>query len=108
MPKKASQEPSSSKELVKPVEGEVICVVKKMLGAEHIVVLCTDGKQRTVRIPGRMRKKVWIKEGDVVLVAPWDFQPDKGDIVYRYMHDEIRKLVDERVVDREVLDQLRG
>ncbi|ARM75142.1 translation initiation factor aIF-1A [Acidianus manzaensis] len=107
MPKKVSQGPSP-RELMKPEEGEVICVVKKMLGAEHIVVLCTDGKQRTARIPGRMRKKVWIKEGDVVLVAPWDFQSDKGDIMYRYMHDEIRKLVENKIVDREVLDQLRG
>lgn len=107
MPKKVSQD-SSPKELLKPVEGEVICVVKKMLGAEHIVVLCTDGKQRVARIPGRMRKKVWIREGDVVLVAPWDFQPDKGDIVYKYMHDEIRKLIEEKIVDKDVLEQLRG
>jgi translation initiation factor 1A len=106
LPKKDPEAPV--REVMKPAEGEVICVVKKMLGAEHIVVLCVDGKQRTARIPGRMRKKTWIKEGDVVLVAPWDFQPDKADIIHKYMHDEIKKLIDEGVIDKEVLDQLRG
>ncbi len=55
-----------------------------------------------------MRKKTWIKEGDVVLAAPWDFQPTKADIVYRYMNDEIRKLIEEKVISRDVIDQLRG
>lgn len=55
-----------------------------------------------------MRKKTWIKEGDVVLAAPWDFQPNKADIVYRYMNDEIKKLVEEKVINREIIDQLRG
>ncbi|EZQ10801.1 MULTISPECIES: translation initiation factor aIF-1A [Acidianus] len=106
MPKK--EQPTPVREVVKPSEGEVICVVKKMLGAEHIVVLCVDGKQRTARIPGRMRKKVWIREGDVVLVAPWDFQSDKGDITYRYMNDELKRLIEEKVVTRDIIDQLRG
>jgi translation initiation factor 1A len=97
-----------TKEVMKPEEGEVICVVKKMLGAEHIVVLCVDGKQRVARIPGRMRKKVWIKEGDVVLAAPWDFQSEKCDIIHKYGNDEIKKLVEEKVISREVIDQLRG
>ncbi|QKR00506.1 translation initiation factor IF-1A [Metallosphaera tengchongensis] len=108
MPKKDRTTQAPSREVPKPQEGEVICVVKKMLGAEHIIVACLDGKERTARIPGRMRKKTWIKEGDVVLTAPWDFQPNKADIIYRYMNDEIRKLIEEKIISREIIDQLRG
>ena len=40
-----------------------------------------------------MIKKVWLKEGDVVLVAPWEFQYDeKGDIIWRYEKNEIKEL----------------
>jgi translation initiation factor 1A len=67
-----------------------------------------DGKERLGRIPGKMKKKMWIREGDVVLAAPWDFQPTKCDIVYRYEESEVRRLVEENVVSAEVIEQLRG
>ncbi|AJB42732.1 Translation initiation factor 1A [Thermofilum adornatum 1505] len=35
---------------------------------------------------------MWMKVGDVVLVAPWDFQPERGDIIYRYTSNELQKL----------------
>lgn len=108
MAKKKSESPQASKEVPKPAEGEVICVVKKLLGAEHIQVICLDGKERLGRIPGKMKKKMWIKEGDVVLAAPWDFQPNKCDIVYRYDESEVRKLIEENVVSADVIEQLRG
>jgi translation initiation factor 1A len=98
----------TSKELMRPGEGEVICVVKKMLGGEHVVVACLDGKERVGRIPGRLKKRVWIGEGDVVLVAPWDFQSNKCDILHKYGNDEIKRLEEENLVKREVLDELRG
>ncbi len=109
MPKKKGPEPApSSREVIKPTDGEVICVVKRILGAEHVVVLCTDGKERVARIPGRLRKRIWIKEGDVVLAAPWDFQPNRCDIIYRYESDELKRLYEENVVSRDVIDQLKG
>lgn len=108
MPKKKGPEPTSVKEVIKPTDSEVICVVKRILGAEHVVVLCVDGKERVARIPGRLRKRIWIKEGDVVLAAPWDFQPGKCDIVYRYESDELKRLYEEKVVTRDVIDQLKG
>jgi len=88
-----------------PGEGETLCIVDRILGAEHLVVRCLDGKVRKCRIPGRMKKRVWIREGDVVLVAPWDFQPDtKGDILYRYLPDEVRTLVEKGYLPSEFLE----
>ncbi len=55
-----------------------------MLGANHIKIRCFDGVTRTGRIKGKIKKKVWIREGDVLVVVPWSFQDEKCDIIYRY------------------------
>jgi translation initiation factor 1A (aeIF-1A) len=67
-----------------PTDGETFAVVTDMLGANRVRVRCADGTDRTARIPGRMQKRVWIREGDVVLVEPWEWQDAKGDITHRY------------------------
>jgi len=73
------------KELVLPAEGEVLGIVVQMLGFDRLMVKCTDGHNRLCRIRGKMKRKVWIRVNDVVLVAPWDFQgEEKGDVVWRY------------------------
>lgn len=73
------------KELVLPGGGQVLGIVEQMLGYDRLRVKCTDGYERLCRIRGKMKRRVWIKTGDVVLVAPWDFQFDsRGDILWRY------------------------
>ncbi len=27
---------------------------------------------------------MWIREGDLLIIKPWEFQDDKSDIIYRY------------------------
>jgi translation initiation factor 1A len=56
-----------------------------MLGANHIRVKCADGITRLGRIKGKMKKRVWIREGDTLIVTPWSFQDGKCDIIYRYL-----------------------
>ncbi len=48
---------------------------------------CTDGEVRLCRIRGKMKRRMWIREGDVVLISPWDFDPKRADIVWRYIKD---------------------
>jgi len=70
-----------------PLPDEYSClgVVKKNLGATRMSVKCQDGQQRLCRVRGKMKKRSWVREGDVVLVSPWDFNGDeKGDIIFRY------------------------
>ena len=67
---------------VLPSEGEVLGVVVSLLGYYRILVKCSDGNARLYRIRDKMRRKVWIKNEDVVLVAPWDFQYDKRGILF--------------------------
>ena len=74
-------------ELVLPSPNDVLGVAVKLLGFDRVLVKCQDGHERLCRIRGKMKRRVWIREGDVVLVSPWDFQSDKrGDIIWRYTH----------------------
>jgi translation initiation factor 1A len=88
------EEKSSTKEgefedIVLPVKNDVLGVALKMLGYDRIKVKCQDGNVRLCRIRGKMKRRVWIRTGDVVLVSPWDFQSDKrGDIIWRYTRAE--------------------
>ncbi|MHA1630549.1 MAG: translation initiation factor eIF-1A [Candidatus Heimdallarchaeota archaeon] len=79
-----------------PKEGEVLGIVTQILGADRIKVRCTDGKTRTVRIPGKHRKRLWIRQNDVVSVMPWyGLQEDtRADLVYRYNRNQANWLED--------------
>ncbi len=69
----------------RPREGEVLGIVESLLGSNKLKVLCQDNKVRLCRIPGKMRKRIWMREGDAVLVKIWEIQgDDHGDIVYKY------------------------
>lgn len=71
--------------LMLPRDTEVVGLVIKASGASNFVVMCSDKNERTCSIPGRLKRKFWIKEGDIVLVKPWVVQGDKrGDIIWRY------------------------
>ncbi|MCJ2519435.1 MAG: translation initiation factor eIF-1A [Candidatus Thermoplasmatota archaeon] len=70
--------------LPKDRKGEIFGIADQLLGASHIKVMCADGKSRLTRIPGKLRRRMWIREGDLVIVKPWSFQDEKADVVYRY------------------------
>jgi translation initiation factor 1A len=68
-----------------PRQGEVLGSVEAMLGGDRVKVNCDDGYTRLGRIPGRLRKRVWIHVGDLVLIEPWKVQSnEKADIIFRY------------------------
>ncbi len=78
------------KELVLPEQGELLGRVTKISSGDHVMVKCVDGKMRLCRIRGKMKRRVWIREGDIVLIAPWDFDDDRADVMWRYIkaHEE--------------------
>ncbi|AEF97298.1 translation initiation factor eIF-1A [Methanotorris igneus] len=77
----------------KPEENEILGIVEQMLGASRVRVRCMDGKTRLGRIPGKLKKRIWIREGDVVIVVPWEVQGDeKCDIVWRYTKTQVEWL----------------
>ncbi len=72
--------------------GQEYAQVVKMLGNGRCECFCFDGVTRLGHIRGKMRKKVWITAGDIILVAKRDFQDEKVDIVHKYSADEARNL----------------
>jgi len=48
-------------------------------------VRCLDGRTRVCRIPGRLKRTLWVREGDIIIVQPWELGgEEKGDIIYKY------------------------
>ena len=53
-------------------------------------VRCLDGKTRICRIPGSLKRRLWVREGDIVIAEQWEYSGDeKGDIVYKYTPTQI-------------------
>ena len=76
-----------------PSKNDVLGVAIKMLGFDRIMVKCQDGKERLCRVRGKLKRRVWIRDGDIVLVSPWDFQSDtRGDIFWRYRKNQTEQL----------------
>merc|ERR1712154_668493 len=54
--------------------------------------MCFDGVKRLCHIRGKLRKKVWINQSDIILVGLRDYQDAKADVILRYSADEARDL----------------
>ena len=60
-------------------------VLDQRLGGSRARVRCLDGKTRICRIPGRLKRRLWVREGDIIIIEPWEFGGDeKGDIIFKY------------------------
>ena len=72
-----------------PAGNDVIGIAKKMLGFDRLMVSCQDGYERLCRIRGKMKRRMWIRVGDIVLVSPWEVQAtERGDIIWRYTRNQ--------------------
>merc|ERR1711881_243133 len=80
------------RELEFKMDGQEYAQVKKMLGNGRLEAFCFDGKTRLAIIRGKMRKKVWVNQGDIILLGLRDFQDDKADVIQKYSADEARNL----------------
>ena len=73
-----------------PRGNQSIGVLEQRLGASRLRVRCMDGKTRVCRVPGRLKRRLWLREGDIVLVEPWEFGGDgKGDIIFKYRPTQV-------------------
>lgn len=80
------------RELVFKEDGQEYAQVSKMLGNGRLEALCFDGTKRLCHIRGKLRKKIWINQGDIVLIGLRDFQDAKADVILKYSADEARNL----------------
>lgn len=85
MGKRQVKSESELKKIRLPEEGEMFGRVLKILGGDQLLVKCIDGITRRGRIRGKLRRRIWIRENDIVIIAPWDFKPtERGDILWRF------------------------
>ncbi|TFG07498.1 MAG: translation initiation factor eIF-1A [Promethearchaeota archaeon] len=76
-------------------KGEMFGRVTDIYGQDRMEVFCEDGEHRLGRVRGKIKKRVWIRKGDLVMVNPWDFETKvegkrgKCEIFWRYYKNEI-------------------
>jgi translation initiation factor 1A len=87
---------SSGEQVVRvavPKENQILGVIEERLGNRRSKVRCSDGNIRICRIPGRVRRRMWTHEGDIVIIEPWSVQETiRGDLVYTYGKPQIEWL----------------
>ena len=89
----AQQEAEDLSRVRAPRNNETLGVLEQRNGASRCTVRCLDGKTRICRIPGRLKRKLWVRENDIVLVEPWEFEGDsKGDIIFKYRPIQVQWL----------------
>ena len=76
---------SALKEIRLAEEGELYGRVIKLLGSDQVLVKCADEITRRGRIRGKLKRRIWIRDNDIVIIAPWEFgEGARGDILWRY------------------------
>lgn len=71
---------------------EVLGVIEQRLGGNKMLINCLDGKTRNCRVPGRLKRRLWLRPNDVVIVEPWELDNNRGDIIFKYRTNEIEWL----------------
>jgi len=84
-----------------PKGREVIGIVEQRLGGNKIMAGCLDGKSRNCRVPGRLKRKLWLRPNDVVIVEPWELDNNKGDVIFKYRMNQIEWLKKNKYLEEE-------
>ena len=80
------------RELLFKEDGQEYGQVVRILGGLQLEVFCYDGTTRIAHIRGKMRKRNWIKIGDIILVSLRDFQDGHADVIHKYQYEEAKSL----------------
>jgi len=95
--------------------------VTKVLGNRNMQCYCNDNKVRICRVRGKLRNRVYIEQGDVVLIslrtlddgsdsdeAAGATKPDRGDILAKYPLETHSKLKKEDGVNPKIFMQIEA
>ncbi len=75
-----------------PRKGELIGKIVQRYGGNRMEVLATDKKTRNCRVPGKYKRQLWLRPKDIVLIKIWEFDAEKGDVIYKYKPNEVTQL----------------
>jgi translation initiation factor 1A len=90
--KKGKKPVQEDRELRFANESEEYAQITKILGDGRFQCKCSDGIERIAHVRGKMRKRVWLANGDIILVSLREFEPEKCDVVEKYKDKELTKL----------------
>ncbi len=82
-----------------PRNNELIGVIVQRLGGNRMDVKTTDGKTRNCRVPGRYKRKLWLRPKDIVMIVPWEHDDSKGDVIYKYPPNAVHQLRKKGILD---------
>ena len=102
---KPSKAGSTVKRAGKLPSGDMqFAVVREMSGGSRMLALCEDGLTRMVRIPGKLKRRMWCRPNDIILIKPWPVQGDiKSDLVYRYLPAERNWLFRRKMIPEDLV-----
>jgi len=83
---------------------EVIGIIEQRLGGNKMLVNCLDGKTRNCRVPGRLKRGLWLRPGDVVIIEPWELDKNKGDVIFKYRPNQIEWLKSKGYLKKDTLE----
>lgn len=72
-----------------PKKNEVLGIIEERHGGNKMKVACLDGKERNCRVPGRLKRELWLRPKDVVIIELWEFDKNKGDVIFKYRPNQI-------------------
>ena len=92
------------RELLFPDDTQEYAKIIKLLGDRRITVILDDQTEVLAVIPGKFRKRCWMKIGDIIIVSKREFQESKYDVCYKYNEDEVRILAKNNEIPEFFLD----
>ena len=63
-----------------------------LVGNGRLEAWCFDQVKRMCTIRGSMKNRVWINNGDIILIGLRDFGDDKADVILKYYDEEAKEL----------------
>ena len=76
-----------------PRGNQILGICEQRVGGSRMRVRCMDGKTRICRIPGRLKRKLWVRDNDILLIEPWENGGDeKGDVIFKYKPIQVELL----------------
>ena len=82
------------RELFYKEEGQEYAQILALLGNGRVQANCFDGVKRMCTIRGKLRNRVWINAGDIILVSLREFGDEKADVIHKYYPEEAFELQD--------------
>ena len=103
MKKKTKPSENFTRKVRLPTKDQQFAVVIEMSGGSRMKAMCVDGKTRMVRIGGKLKRRMWTRMNDLILIQPWTVQSEsKADLVHRYLPTERKWILNRDIIPEEL------